>query len=76
VQLDAITAPVLNIFAKQDHVVPLETARANKRLLPNAAVTDREYDAGHITLTVSHPIRHQVWQETIDWLEQHNPARH
>ncbi|HOY67448.1 MAG TPA: alpha/beta fold hydrolase, partial [Candidatus Ozemobacteraceae bacterium] len=68
VDLTRITFPTLNIYATQDHVVSVPCAERNPALLPNSRVTNRKYEAGHVSLTVAHPIRETVWKETIEWL--------
>lgn len=67
VNLKAANMPVLNVFAKNDHIVPPATAKRNSKLL-GGKTTDKEYDAAHLTITVAHPIRKTDWAETEHWL--------
>ncbi|HNW35027.1 MAG TPA: alpha/beta fold hydrolase [Candidatus Ozemobacteraceae bacterium] len=68
VELKRINFPTLNIYATQDHVVSVPCAERNRDLLPNSKVTDHKYEAGHVSLTVAHPVRETVWKDTINWL--------
>ncbi|OIP28123.1 hypothetical protein AUK22_04585 [bacterium CG2_30_54_10] len=68
--LGDITCPTLNAYATNDHVCPLSTTKKSPQLLTGCKVTDREYDASHLTVTVAHPIRETVWKETAEWLDQ------
>ncbi len=68
VDLGRIRCPVLNIYAKNDHIVPCSTAERTAQLLTAARTTNHPYDASHITVTVAHPIRERVWGDTIAWL--------
>lgn len=70
VDLRNITFPTLNIYATQDHVVSVACAERNRELLSSSNVTDHKYEAGHVTLTVAHPIRETVWKDTIEWLSK------
>lgn len=77
VDLSRITCPTLNIFGTQDHIVPPQAAKRNTAVLSGCSCTNREYGAGHLTLTVAHPVRHTVWNDTVAWLlDPANIRRH
>ncbi|MBF0410819.1 MAG: alpha/beta fold hydrolase [Candidatus Riflebacteria bacterium] len=72
VDLSKISAPTLNIFASNDHIVPAETARLNSIFMRGSKLTDREYPLSHLTVTVAHPMREKVWEDTVSWYEENN----
>ncbi|MBF0501041.1 MAG: alpha/beta fold hydrolase [Candidatus Riflebacteria bacterium] len=70
VDLTAIRTPTLNLFATHDHVVPPNTARKTAEILVNSPTESHEYPVGHLTVTVGHPIREQVWSDTVSFLDR------
>ncbi|MFZ2957183.1 MAG: alpha/beta fold hydrolase [Candidatus Ozemobacteraceae bacterium] len=70
VDLSAIRTPTLNIFATHDPIVPPAAAVKTPEILVNSPTENHEYPVGHITVTVGHPIRKQVWAETVSWMEK------
>ena len=68
VDLKRITAPVLNIFGKQDHLVPPRSSQALKGLLDKrVAYQELALEGGHIGAFVGSGSRHQ----TVDAIHQH-----
>ncbi|MEL6481734.1 MAG: alpha/beta fold hydrolase [Pseudomonadota bacterium] len=53
VRLDNISCPVLNIYARDDHIVPPPCSRALKDHLKNVAYRELEVPTGHIGAFVS-----------------------
>ena len=54
VKLEDLTMPVLNIFARHDHIVPPATSRALGAYLPSQTLYEElELNAGHIGAFVS-----------------------
>ena len=47
-----IRAPVLNIFASNDHIVPNESSKALARLITHPDYSEIEMDCGHVGLYV------------------------
>ena len=70
VDLDAVRCPTLNLFATHDHIVPPAAARKNAEVLRNSRVQNNEYPVAHLTVTVAHPVREQVWGDTVRWLDK------
>jgi len=70
VDLRKITCPVLNLIAKNDHLVP-----PNQSLTFNDAVSsnDKEimmFPAGHIGMAVGGKAHRELWPQVCDWLRQ------
>ncbi|MEX2480856.1 MAG: class III poly(R)-hydroxyalkanoic acid synthase subunit PhaC [Gammaproteobacteria bacterium] len=53
VRLDAIRVPVLNIYARADHLVPPASSRALRELIGSADYTEHELAGGHIGVYVT-----------------------
>ncbi|MBI3891784.1 MAG: alpha/beta fold hydrolase [Candidatus Wallbacteria bacterium] len=75
VDLGRVSCPVLNIYAKNDHIVPCATAERSAQLLAGTKTWNHPYEASHITVTVAHPIRETVWKDTLDWLRTNTTRR-
>ncbi len=69
VNLKAITAPVLNIFAEQDHLVPPDASRALKGLVGTRDYTEVSFKGGHIGIYVSSRAQREVPSAIHDWLK-------
>jgi len=69
VDLKAITAPVLNIFAEQDHLVPPDASRALKGLVGTRDYTEVSFKGGHIGIYVSSRAQREVPTAIHDWLK-------
>ena len=68
IDLCDIRVPILNIFARNDHIVPIESASALKALVPNAKYQELEIDAGHIGLFVTKKALMQTSTAIQKWL--------
>ncbi len=63
-----ITVPVLNIYARADHLVPPASSRALRALLPNAAsYAEHELGGGHIGVYVSARSGDSVPARVAEW---------
>ena len=60
VSLQQIKAPVLNIYAERDHIVPPASSRALAAKLPASQYREFAVNAGHIGLFVNAASRHQA----------------
>ncbi len=74
VDLRAITMPVLNIFAVEDHLVPPAASRVLKDLVASADYTELEMPGGHIGIYVGNRSRKLVAETIAKWLEQRGAA--
>ncbi|MEM6972635.1 MAG: alpha/beta fold hydrolase [Pseudomonadota bacterium] len=69
VDLGRIACPVLNIHARDDHIVPPPCTTALKRNLRNVAYTEVEVPTGHIGAFVSKRAQGIVAPAMVDWME-------
>ena len=75
VDLNALTMPVLNVYATKDHIVPPSTSRALKRHVGTADYQELALTAGHIGTFVSRGAN-RIFSDTLSgWLvERDRPA--
>jgi len=70
VDLRKITCPLLNLMARNDHLVPCSQSEALNDLVSS---TDKEkivWPAGHIGLAVSARAQKELWPRAVEWLVQ------
>lgn len=70
VDLKAITMPVLNIYAEQDHLVPPDASRALRGRVGTDDYTELSFKSGHIGIYVSGRAQREVPAAIHDWLAQ------
>ena len=68
VSLRKVTAPVLNIYAEQDHLVPPDASRALKGLVGTRDYTELSFKGGHIGIYVSSRAQREVPSAIHAWL--------
>jgi len=68
VDLKAITHPVLNIFAEQDHLVPPASSRAMRAVIGSKDYSELAFKGGHIGIYVSGRSQREVPPAIHDWL--------
>jgi polyhydroxyalkanoate synthase len=71
VDLGQITHPLLNIFAEQDHLVPVDASRAMSRHVGTADYTELAFKGGHIGIYVSGRAQREVAPAIYQWLRTH-----
>jgi len=69
VTLGRIGQPVLNVHARQDHIVPPAASRALGGLLAPGQVGELAFDGGHIGIFASRRARASVPQAVCDWFD-------
>ena len=69
VDLKKITQPVLNVFGKQDHLVPPSASLPMDRYIGSKDYTAMEMDVGHIGMYVSGKSQKQLPQTIAKWLK-------
>lgn len=74
VRLADVTAPVLNVYARSDHIVPPASSRHLATALPRTRYTELAFDGGHIGLFASRAANERVPNAIIDWLDEDHPA--
>ena len=70
VDLKEITQPVLNIFGRQDHLVPPSASIPMERYVGSKDYTAFEMDVGHIGMYVSGKSQKQLPETIAQWLKE------
>ena len=68
VDLRSITAPVLNVFALDDHIIPPDCSRALGGKIGSDDYTEIPLPGGHVGLFVSSKSQGKLSQSIADWL--------
>jgi polyhydroxyalkanoate synthase subunit PhaC len=68
VDLKSITAPVLNVFALDDHIIPPDCSRALGAKMGSKDYTEIPLPGGHVGLFVSSKSQGKLSQSIADWL--------
>src|SRR6266403_792731 len=68
VDLKAITAPVLNVYALDDHIIPPDTSRALGAKIGSKDYTEIPLPGGHVGLFVSSKSQGKLSKSIADWL--------
>ena len=71
VSLKQITCPVLNVYAKKDHLVPPSASIALGARIGSSVYDELAVDVGHIGMYVSNNARSSVPRAIVDWLLAH-----
>lgn len=72
VDIKSVTQPILNIFAKQDHLVPPSSSQALKYLTGSKDYSELVYDTGHIGIYVSGKAGRDIPLRISNWLRERN----
>jgi len=70
IDLKAITCPILNIYAEQDHLVPPDASRALRGLTGSNDYTELSFPGGHIGIYVSGKAQKEVTPAIASWLDR------
>ena len=70
VDLSTIRAPVLNVYAEQDHLVPPASSIALERHIGTTDYTVRSFPVGHIGMYVSGKVQHDLPPTIANWLQE------
>ena len=70
VDLKALTMPVLNIYAEQDHLVPPSASKAMQTQVGTSDYTEVGFRGGHIGIYVSGRAQREVPGAIHDWLSE------
>lgn len=70
VRLDNVTAPVLNIYASQDHIVPPASSQALGQFVGSADYSEFAFEGGHIGIYVSSRAQKVIAPRIARWLAQ------
>ena len=74
VDLKSITAPVLNVFALDDHIIPPDCSRALGAKVGSRDYTEIPLPGGHVGLFVSSKSQGKLSQSIADWLVARDAA--
>jgi polyhydroxyalkanoate synthase len=69
VDLRRVRAPLLNLYASADHIVPPAASAVMGRYVGSADYTACAIDTGHIGMYVSRKAREEIPQRIISWLQ-------
>jgi polyhydroxyalkanoate synthase len=70
VELRSVIQPVLNIYGKQDHLVPPAASTAMQGLLGSSDYLALGMDLGHIGMYVSSRSQRELPQAIAQWLQR------
>jgi polyhydroxyalkanoate synthase subunit PhaC len=70
VDLNKLTAPLLNVIALRDHICAPPASRALMPLVGSKQKEVMEFDTGHIGLTTSRRSLAELWPRIADWMER------
>ena len=77
VVLENLTMPVLNIYAKHDHIIPPPESQALKGLVGNdCEYRELELNAGHIGAFVSRRANAAISEAIANWIPSIEHAKH
>lgn len=71
-KLSNITMPVLNIYARDDHLVPPSSSKPLGKLVGTEDYSEWEFKGGHIGIYVSASAQRDVPQTIDEWLTERN----
>ena len=75
VDLKKITMPLLNIYAKYDHLVPPEACELLTKRVSTKDATDVCLNTGHIGINVSSKTQHEFAPRIADWLKERDDGK-
>jgi len=70
VKLENITMPVLNVYAKQDHLVPPASSKVLKKYVGSSDYKELSFNGGHIGIYVSGKAQKQIAPKIGKWLSE------
>ncbi len=77
VNLSRIECPLLNIMARYDHLVPVESASALQGAYSGRAYQEVLFPSSHVGLSTSRKAHQELWPKVRDWARsQQRPGEH
>jgi polyhydroxyalkanoate synthase subunit PhaC len=70
VDLGTIKAPVLNIYAKDDHIIPPKTTQALRAFVGSKDYSEMGLEGGHVGVFVSGKSQGVLGKGIVDWLRK------
>ena len=74
IDLSELKLPVLNLFAKHDHLVPPSSSQAMRLAIGSEDYTESAYDTGHIGIYVSSKAGKDIPRRISRWLQERSSA--
>ncbi len=68
--LAEIACPVLNIYAEQDHIIPVSCSKALAKFVPSKNYEEIGFPGGHVGVFVSRKAQGVVAGGLVDWLQK------
>ncbi len=68
--LKNITCPVLNIYAEQDHIIPVSCSKALSKFVPKKNYEEIGFPGGHVGVFVSRKAQGVVAGGLVNWLQE------
>ena len=68
IELSRLTMPLLNVYARHDHLVPPASSRALRQFVSSDNYQELEFCGGHIGLLVSEKAQQTTLPMVADWL--------
>ena len=62
--------PVLNIYARQDHLVPPSASKPLGALVGSSDYSEHEFQGGHIGIYVSGSAQREIPERIAGWLRE------
>ena len=72
IDLKNITCPVLNIYAEQDHIIPVSCSKALGKFVPKNNYQEIGFPGGHVGVFVSRKAQGVVAGGLVNWLQDKN----
>ena len=69
VDLNKIRSPLLNILARYDHIVPLESVKALKGVYCGDEYEEIIFPSSHVGLSAGSKAHKELWPRVCDWLQ-------
>ncbi len=74
IDLRRIDCPLLNILAKYDHIVPIESSKALKEVYSGENYQEIVFPSSHVGLSVSRKAHKDLWPKVCEWFEANSKA--
>lgn len=71
IDLEKISCPVINIYAEQDHIIPVSCSKALGKFISKNNYDEIGFPGGHVGVFVSRKAQGVVAGGLINWMEKH-----
>lgn len=70
VDLKNVTIPILNIMARDDHIIPMSASKKLKQFVATSHFTQKSYPSGHIGIYISDKVGISMSKTIASWLKK------